>query len=283
MISACSDSKVRYVATFEFDSDIKHINEIELLIKQRLSVKDSLDFVIKINENQCKIEFYDSLDTSLISLLLKNKIEDGIYSVLDIKTVKQTLWDLNNELKAPIINDLKKELQKMKENSQSLADEINITNMEEHIKKPPIEEAFPLYMKLDPSKLGVSKSIGLCNVDDLDSIYSFLEKSGCFPNGTIFLHSDIVHNIEYRYIHAINSLSKRPMNITLTELTEQEVIIFNNIVYASKIESNEKPIEWGILDTDIKNPNQILLLDSLISNGNYLQIDKITITPVNIL
>jgi hypothetical protein len=120
-------------------------------------------------------------------------------------------------------------------------------------------------------------------VDDLDSIYSFLEKSGCFPNGTIFLHSDIVHNIEYRYIHAINSLSKRPMNITLTELTEQEVIIFNNIVYASKIESNEKPIEWGILDTDIKNPNQILLLDSLISNGNYLQIDKITITPVNIL
>jgi hypothetical protein len=279
----CSQKEIKYIANFDFSSNIKNEDDIKLMIKQRLVLKDSIDYKILIDSNKCTVEFYSDIDTSLISRFLINQLEDGFYNVYKIKELYEMFLEINNVLAVPLKQAAINELKNKEKKHETLLDEITI--IKDSIKLAEIEERgfYPLFEMLIPAVNQIGelldiKPIGFIKIDDLDKLSQILSSSSFLPSNTIFMVSCLDRKGDIRDFYAINKSTWFPPEESHRDSSGNVVRVFNN-----KVEETSKNLRKSIegaygSNIDLSSSKEIKRYVPLMCNNMYLTIRQIKIT-----
>lgn len=281
--ASCSKKDIKYKVTFDFITNINNNDDIALLINQRLIVKDSIDFKIIVNDKKCCIDFYCDIDTSLISRLLTNQLDDGYYILHQNEAIYQSLLILNDSIYSTSRRKIIKELENKVKNVETLLDEVSISKDSLFLENPYGVGLYPLFKLFVPNannnrKIEFKKGFCLTRVDNLDSIIYLFSKSSLFPN-TTFLVSNANFGIEFRDVYAIDNQTLTQSSDSNQDSSLNIVKVFNNkVMEASSILRNE--IEKGNDEniTKLVNCDEIRKLIPFMNNNQYLKIGKVKIT-----
>lgn len=280
---SCTKKEIRYKATCAFSSNIKNDDDIKLMIKQRLEIKDSIDYKIVIDGSQCIIEFYQDIDTSLINRILTNQLDDGFYQIYRNKELYSTLIKINDSLSAPIIAKINKEIEDKKGNDQSLLDEISITKDSIKLAEKGGSEFYPLFVLVTPNVNQVgslldSKSFCLVHPNNLDSAFDIFSNSSYFHPNTTFLVSNIELGDNFRAVYAINRLSKLHDNGLQQDSSKNIVKVFNNkVMDASSVIDKTTVYKKYFCKDDLPN-DEISRYITIMDNQLFIKIEKVKIT-----
>lgn len=280
---SCSKKEIKYLVSFDFSTNIKNEDDIKLMIKQRLVLKDSIEYRILIESNKCTVEFYSDIDTSLISRLLINQLDDGFYNLYKIKELYTSFLEINKALAMPLKQAAIDELKNKTNKHETLLDEITI--IKDSVELAEIEERgfYPLFELLIPAvnrygELLDIKPIGFIKIDDLDKLSQILSSSSFLPSNTIFMVSCLDRKGDIRDFYAINKSTWFPPEESNRDSSDNVVRVFNNKVEETS-ENLRKSIEGAYGNNiDLSSSKEINRYVPLMCNNMYLTIRQIKIT-----